>query len=116
MASTLVNRNVTVAGHRTSMRLEPSMWDALEEICRREGKTIHEVCSDVDFQRYESALTAALRAFIVLYFRVAAMEDGHAKAGHGVSEIVRAFPDSGAQAWRRNPRFTNHYKNRANAF
>ena len=116
MASTLVNRNVTVAGHRTSMRLELSMWDALEEICRREGKTIHEVCSDVDFRRHESALTAALRAFIVLYFRVAATEDGHAKAGHGIPEPVQAFSDDGLRTWRRNSRLTNHYKNRANAF
>ena len=114
MASTLVNRNVTVAGHRTSMRLEPSMWDALGEICRREGKTIHDVCSDVDFQRHESALTAALRAFIVLYFRVAATEDGHAKAGHGLSETVLSLSDSGLQEWRRNLRFTNRYRNRAN--
>jgi predicted DNA-binding ribbon-helix-helix protein len=47
MVSTLVNRNVTVAGHRTSMRLEPSMWEALEEICRREGRTVHQVCTEV---------------------------------------------------------------------
>lgn len=115
MASTLVNRNVTVAGHRTSMRLEPSMWEALEEICRREGKTVHEVCSDVDFRRQESALTAALRAFIVLYFRLAATEDGHAKAGHGVSDVVRPFHHAGLRGWQKNLRVTNRYRNRANA-
>ncbi|MEE8623389.1 MAG: ribbon-helix-helix domain-containing protein, partial [Alphaproteobacteria bacterium] len=44
----LVNHNVTVSGHRTSVRLEPEMWGGYEEICRREGRTIHEICSMVD--------------------------------------------------------------------
>ncbi len=38
--SSLISRNVTVAGHRTSMRLEPAMWDALGEICRREHASL----------------------------------------------------------------------------
>ncbi|HEU0118665.1 MAG TPA: ribbon-helix-helix domain-containing protein, partial [Alphaproteobacteria bacterium] len=40
--STLVSRNVTIAGHRTSVRLEPEMWSGLSEICRRERATLHE--------------------------------------------------------------------------
>ena len=115
MASTLVNRNVTVAGHRTSMRLEPSMWEALEEICRRESKTLHELCSDIEARRHESSLTAALRAFIVIYFRVAATEDGHAKAGHGGLETIRPFEGARSQGLERSVRFTNRYRNRANA-
>lgn len=69
--STLVNRNVTVNGHRTSMRLEPSMWEALDEIGRREGATIHKLCSMVDSTRAQSSLTAAMRVFILTYFRAA---------------------------------------------
>ncbi len=115
MVSTLVNRNVTVAGHRTSMRLEPSMWEALEEICRREERTVHEVCTEVDSRRHESTLTAALRAFIVIYFRVAATEDGHANAGHGSPETVQPFPGYRPRAAGRNLRLTNRYRNRANA-
>ena len=37
----LKSMNIMVGGHRTSMRLEPSMWDALEDIARREGLTAH---------------------------------------------------------------------------
>jgi predicted DNA-binding ribbon-helix-helix protein len=81
--STLVSRNVTLFDRRTSMRLEPAMWDALEEISRREGRTIHDICSMVDLQRRESSLTAALRVFIVAYFRSAATDQGHANVGHG---------------------------------
>ncbi len=90
MASTLICRNVTVSGHRTSVRLEPAMWDALHELCRREGKTVHMVCSTVNDTRRESGMTAALRVYIVSYFRSAATEDGHNQAGHGSPETEAA--------------------------
>lgn len=84
--STLVSRNVTVAGHRTSIRLEADMWEALFEICRREGKTVHAICSVVDGQRITSRLTASLRVFIIAYYRAAATEFGHSHAGHGTED------------------------------
>ncbi|MFQ5776102.1 MAG: ribbon-helix-helix domain-containing protein [Kiloniellaceae bacterium] len=81
--STLVNKNVFIGRRRTSVRLEPAMWDALAEICRREGMTLHEVCGLVDARRQASSLTAAIRVFILTYFRSAATEAGHANNGHG---------------------------------
>ncbi len=81
--STLVNRNVFIGERRTSLRLEPAMWDALAEICRREEITVHELCALIDERRRASSLTAAIRVFIVTYFRAAATEDGHASTGHG---------------------------------
>ena len=36
-------------------------------------------------RRAASSLTAAVRVFIVSYFRAAATDDGHRKAGHGRS-------------------------------
>jgi predicted DNA-binding ribbon-helix-helix protein len=81
--STLVNRNVFVGKRRTSLRLEPAMWDALTEICRREDLTVHQLCALIDERRLASSLTAAIRVFIVNYFRSAATEDGHAGIGHG---------------------------------
>ena len=65
MPSTLVSRNIIVSGHRTSMRLERAMWDALFDVCRRERNTIHAICTQVDETRQESSLTAALRVFIM---------------------------------------------------
>ena len=82
--STLVSHNVVVSGRRTSVRLEPEMWDGLREICRRERATTHQICTSVSLQKLEeTSLTAALRVFIMRYYRNAATEDGHAKAGHG---------------------------------
>lgn len=74
MPSRLVNRNVTVSGHRTSMRLEPELWDALAEIAAREGRTVNEICTEVDGRRRESTLTGAIRVFIVTYFRAWAQQ------------------------------------------
>ena len=88
--STLVNRNVTIGGRRTSLRLEPALWDALEEICRREDLTRDELCVMIDKFRRASSLTAAVRVFIVNYNRAAATEDGHASMGHGTLYAIKA--------------------------
>jgi predicted DNA-binding ribbon-helix-helix protein len=85
-APTLVSRNVTVGARRTSVRLEPAMWDAITEICRREQRNIHDLCTAIDRTRDCSSLTAAIRVFVVHYFRAAATEEGHQRAGHGNHE------------------------------
>ncbi len=82
--SRLVSRNVTVNGRRTSLRLEPEIWEGLAEIAQREHTTINEVVARVDRQRGEAGLTSNVRIFVFSYFRNAATERGHANAGHGV--------------------------------
>ncbi|MDR3437011.1 ribbon-helix-helix domain-containing protein [Telmatospirillum sp.] len=84
VVSSLRNRNVTIGGRRTSMKLEPGMWDALDEICHRESTAIHEICTRIAKDHKGYNLTAATRAFILAYYRAAATEDGHLAAGHGV--------------------------------
>jgi predicted DNA-binding ribbon-helix-helix protein len=75
---------VAIAGHRTSVRLDPEMWSGLNEICRRERASIHEICTSVSTRKNENtSRTAAIRVFVMAYFRTAATEDGHVKAGHG---------------------------------
>jgi len=66
-------RNVTISGQRTSVRLEPMMWDALDEICRIEKMSRNQVCTLVKERHAPgSTLTAAIRVFIVAYFWEAA--------------------------------------------
>lgn len=81
--STLVSGNVTVDGKRTSMRLEPAMWEALREVCARESRPMNLLVTEIDRARAESTLTAAIRVYLLAYFRAAATEDGHRVAGHG---------------------------------
>lgn len=88
--STLISRNVTIFDRRTSVRLEPEMWDGLYEISRREGCSIHDVCSLIDMRKKDNtSLTAAIRVFIMLYFRAATTEEGHRQVGHGCFETMK---------------------------
>ena len=68
-ASRLVNRNVIAARGRTSMRLEPELWDALAEICRREGMRMGELVRRVEARGHAGGRTSAVRVFILEYYR-----------------------------------------------
>lgn len=80
----LLSRNISIKGKRTSIRLESQMWAAMKEIAEREHCTIHELCTLIASRRRPGlSLTASIRIFLMLYFKAACTEDGHAKAGHG---------------------------------
>ena len=86
-ASCLVNRNVTALRGRTSMRLEPELWAALEEICARESLTLAEVVKQIEQLGHPGGRTSAVRVHLLAYFRRAATESGHRIAGHGGREM-----------------------------
>jgi len=65
----LICKNVIVNGRRTSMRLDRETWISLNDICEREGVTIHELCSLIDRIRARSGLSSATRLFVLTYFR-----------------------------------------------
>lgn len=81
--SCLVNRNVTALRGRTSMRLEPELWDALEEICTREALSLTEVVKQIERVGHPGGRTSAVRVHVLAYFRRAATDAGHRIAGHG---------------------------------
>lgn len=82
--ASLVGRNIVVNGRRTSMRIESVLWDAMTMVCNREELTVSELCSRIEkIKGQDINLTAAVRTFLVAYFRCLATEQGHAKAGHG---------------------------------
>jgi predicted DNA-binding ribbon-helix-helix protein len=99
--SRLINRNVVAERGRTSMRLEPELWEALLEICGREGQDMSSLVRKVEQSGHAGGRTSAVRVFVLSYFRVAATEAGHAAAGHGTlavnghSDLGRATPASG---------------------
>ena len=67
--SSLAMRNVVVGGHRTTVRLEPVMWDALHDIARQRQVTVDALVTDIDGRRTASSLTAAIRVYIVEFYR-----------------------------------------------
>ncbi|WP_445681024.1 ribbon-helix-helix domain-containing protein [Radicibacter daui] len=84
--STLISRNIHVGRRRTSMRLEATMWDAFYEISEREGMSVDQLCTLIDRRRSESSLTAAVRVFVMSYFRNASRHQ-HGSAT-SASELV----------------------------
>lgn len=88
--TTLLSRNITVDGRRTSVRLEPEMWNSLYDIAKRENCTIHDICTLISLRKNpKTSLTAAIRVFLMLYFRAASTEEGHMRAGHGNFEFMK---------------------------
>ena len=88
--SRLVNRNITSTTGRTSMRLEPEVWDALRDICLRERLDLRELLRRIEGPGGEGGRTSAVRVYVLQYFRAAATEDGHRLAGHGARVLAAA--------------------------
>jgi predicted DNA-binding ribbon-helix-helix protein len=77
------------------MRLEPEVWEALREICLREGIELRDLIRNAEQNAGEGGRTSAVRVFILQYFRSAATEDGHRNAGHGLSaDSIGGVPQS----------------------
>jgi len=69
------------------MRLEPELWDALAEICRRERQDLHQLVRRVESAGNSGGRTSAIRVFVLQYFREAASEAGHEAANHGALDL-----------------------------
>jgi len=81
--SLLVNRNVIAGLGRTSMRLEPELWDAPLEICERERCDMSTLIRSIEAAAPPGGRTSAVRVYVMAYFRAAATDAGHHAAGHG---------------------------------
>ena len=92
--SRLVNRNVIAARGRTSMRLEPELWAALSEICKREGQDMSGLVQRVEQRGHAGGRTSAIRVFVLSYFQAAATETGHTDAGHGPRPSNMTLPQT----------------------
>ncbi len=63
----MICKNVKIKGHRTSLRLEQVIWDAVDDICRREDLTVHQLLTLIDNRRQGNSRTSAVRSFVVGY-------------------------------------------------
>ena len=64
-----VKRSVTIAGHATSISLEPLFWQALEEAARRRALPLSALVAQIDALRIRAMsppnLSSALRCWII---------------------------------------------------
>ena len=56
--------SIVIAGHRTSVSLEPAFWDALKAIAGQRGMTVGRLIAEIDRDR-RGNLSSALRVFIL---------------------------------------------------
>lgn len=117
----LKTRNIMIGSKRTSIRLEQSMWDMLEEIASQEEVSLHELFTNLAERlgrppgaagpnatktRRKSAgsdivtFSSAVRVYICSYYRQRASESGHRRAGHGNGNPFAGTPLDAAEADR----------------
>jgi predicted DNA-binding ribbon-helix-helix protein len=70
IAGGLSKRSVSIAGHRTSISLEPEFWAALEAAAAARGCSLARLIGEVDRAREQPAgagrnLSSALRVFLL---------------------------------------------------
>ena len=60
-----VKRSITVAGHRTSLSMEPEFWSTLQEIAAEDGRSLAELITKIDEARDGRNLSSAVRVFVL---------------------------------------------------
>ncbi|MBL8702290.1 MAG: ribbon-helix-helix domain-containing protein [Alphaproteobacteria bacterium] len=58
-------RSVLIAGHRSSVSLEPEFWDALKAIANGRGQSLNALISEIDAARTRRNLSSALRVHVL---------------------------------------------------
>lgn len=62
-------RSILIAGHQTSISLEPVFWALLERRARESGQSLNALVAQVDAERLDAErppnLTSALRQFLL---------------------------------------------------
>lgn len=67
-------RNLVIEGHRTSIRIDTMIWEALGDIAEAENLSVHALATQIARHRKGSiSLTAAIRMFVVGYLGSAAL-------------------------------------------
>jgi predicted DNA-binding ribbon-helix-helix protein len=58
-------RSLTIAGHRTSIALEPEFWDAAETLAAARGLPLATLIREIDEAREAPNLSSAVRVAIL---------------------------------------------------
>lgn len=66
----LSNRVISIYNRKTSMRLAPAEWDAIETICKTEKMTRKKLFEIIDINRNKNlGFTTSVRLFSIIYYR-----------------------------------------------
>tara|TARA_E500000178_G_scaffold346813_2_gene399042 strand:- start:694 stop:942 length:249 start_codon:yes stop_codon:yes gene_type:complete len=62
-------RSINIAGHATSISLEPSFWAALADMARTREMSVTDMIAEIDACERSGSLTSALRVAILNWYR-----------------------------------------------
>jgi len=63
-------RSLTLKGHRTSVSLEDSFWDAFRDIAQDKNRAINDLAAEIDAIRgTDCGLASAIRLFVLEQYR-----------------------------------------------
>jgi predicted DNA-binding ribbon-helix-helix protein len=62
-------RSFSIAGHRTSIALEPEFWRGLEEIAAAKGVSLAGIVREIDETRSITNLSSAVRLTVLAWYR-----------------------------------------------
>lgn len=65
----IVKRSVKIAGHATSVSLEPAFWEALRAIAGGRGIALASLIAAADSERAGNNLSSALRLLVLESYR-----------------------------------------------
>jgi predicted DNA-binding ribbon-helix-helix protein len=60
-----LKRSLTIAGHRTSISLEPEFWAALTKRAKTEDKSLSVLVGEIDSARGDRNLSSAIRVYLL---------------------------------------------------
>jgi len=62
-------RSFSIAGHRTSVSLEPQFWAALQEIAAGRNMSLAGLVAEIDAGRANSGLSTAIRLHVLAFYQ-----------------------------------------------
>jgi predicted DNA-binding ribbon-helix-helix protein len=65
IAGAPIKRSVSIAGHRTSLSLEPEFWDALQRAAMAESTSLAGLIAGIDAKRGQRNLSSAVRVWLL---------------------------------------------------
>jgi predicted DNA-binding ribbon-helix-helix protein len=60
-----LKRSLTIAGHRTSLSLEPEFWAELKSAAKVENKSLAALVGEIDATRENRNLSSAIRVWVL---------------------------------------------------
>ncbi|WP_417485894.1 ribbon-helix-helix domain-containing protein [Maricaulis sp.] len=65
----LLKRSLSLAGHRTSISLEPDFWTELDRMARDRGQSLASLIGEIDAARADEPLASSVRIRVVQALR-----------------------------------------------